>query len=400
MKSGSFSKEKFMGLLHVNLIESFRLVLLHYLYQNLSHSKNSFSDIIENKNSNSPLSEKNSRHNLKKYLLSLLFTALGVVSVAQFPASVDSVYTFMRYNSVHRNSVDWDSVDRMFSERLKNAQTLADTMQCFVMVLESLKDVHSQIYLYNQYFGHYPAFDDSILLRLRPLSEKSRIETNQIHTARPAAGVSYLRVPTFMVSDAQQVNAYAQALRDSVDALCRGRAKGLIIDLRLNGGGNLYPMLSGLGCLLGNRVIGYETNADESIVRTWEINNGNFTLDGYQTTALSNRCDPELESLPVVVITGPATRSSGSMTAIAFKGRENTLFIGEPTASGYTTSNGYFQFAPGLMMNFSVGFVADRNKHLYKTAVDPDHLLPFSDNFENLKADEKVQHAIHCLLHP
>ncbi len=335
---------------------------------------------------------------MKKHLFYLLFILPGATSFAQFPASVDSVYTFIKYNSVHRNSVDWNLIDKQFRKQISAASTLSDTMSCFVKVLESLNDVHTQIYLNNQYYGHYPAFGDSAMARLLPLIEKAGAETNQVQTARPASGIAYLRVPTYMVSDAQQVTAYAQALRDSVEALCREQAKGLIIDLRLNGGGNLYPMLSGLGCLLGNRVIGYETNASDSLVRTWEILNGNFVLGGYQTTSLSEGCLPEQESLPVVVITGPATRSSGSMTAIAFKGRDNTLLIGEPTADGYTTSNSYFQFAPGLVFNFAISFVADRNKHLYKTSVNPDLLLLSADNFENLKEDKKVMYAIRWLL--
>jgi len=62
------------------------------------------------------------------------------------------------------------------------------------------------------------------------------------------------------------------------------------------------------------------------------------------------------------------------MTAIAFKGRSNTIFIGEPTADGYTTSTVYFQFSPNLTMNFATNYVADRNMTIYKSSVNPDIL--------------------------
>ena len=85
------------------------------------------------------------------------------------------------------------------------------------------------------------------------------------------------------------------------------------------------------------------------------------------------------------------------MTAIAFKGRPNTIFIGEPTADGYTTSNGYFQFAPNLTLNFATHYVADRNKSIYKTTVNPDILISQGDNFDDLMVDKKIIYAIKWL---
>jgi len=64
----------------------------------------------------------------------------------------------------------------------------------------------------------------------------------------------------------------------------------------------------------------------------------------------------DCKKIQVVILIGAVTRSSGNMTAIAFKGRPNTYFIGEPTEKGYTTSNGYFQFAFNLTLNFSTNF--------------------------------------------
>jgi len=85
------------------------------------------------------------------------------------------------------------------------------------------------------------------------------------------------------------------------------------------------------------------------------------------------------------------------MTAIAFKGRPNTYFIGEPTAKGYTTSNGYFQFAFNLTLNFATNFVADRNKIIYKESVKPDLLIYRGENFYDLGKDKKIMEALKWL---
>ncbi|MBS1537078.1 MAG: hypothetical protein JST20_04955 [Bacteroidetes bacterium] len=72
-------------------------------------------------------------------------------------------------------------------------------------------------------------------------------------------------------------------------------------------------------------------------------------------------------------------------------------FIGEPTADGYTTSNGYFQFSSNLTLNFATNYVADRNKNVYKTTVNPDLTINQRDNFNDLLNDEKIKAAIKWL---
>lgn len=329
-------------------------------------------------------------------LLLIVFT--HPKSFGQFPVPVDTLYTFIKFNSIHRTSVDWQQIDKSFNDQIKNAQSLRDTMNCFVTVLKSLNDVHSQLYLNNQFYGHYPVFDDSVLARLRPLNDKAVSVTNQVHTEILAKEISYIRIPSFRVYESKHLTDFAQSLADKVHLLSKKGKKGFIIDLRLNGGGNIYPMLSGLGALLGDQIVGYETDINDSIRRTWGIKNGNFIIGGYQTTQVKPRSAPGLKSIPVVVLLGPVTKSAGSMVAIAFKGRPHTFFIGEPTADGYTTSNGYFQFAHNLTLNFATNYVADRNRRVYKTTVNPDFQIQEGDNFDSLLKDEKIKAAIKWLI--
>lgn len=315
----------------------------------------------------------------------------------QLPVQVDSLYTFIKYNSIHRKAVDWNQIDKTFHDQIISSKSLNDTMNSIVSVLKRLNDVHSQIFLNNQYYGHYPGFDDTTLVWLKPLNDKAISQTNQIHTEIIANKIAYIRIPSFQADDSQKINAYGQSLSDSISKLTGKCKNGIIIDLRLNGGGNLYPMLSGLHPLLGNNPIGYETDVNDSIIRTWEIKNGNFVIGGHQVTDIKEKPDHNLEKVPVVVIVGPVTRSAGSMVAIAFKGRPNTYFIGEPTAEGYTTSNGYFQFASNLIFYFATNYVADRTKKVYKAAVNPDLTINQGDNFDNLLEDAKIKAAVKWL---
>ncbi len=329
--------------------------------------------------------------------LFIQFSTINPVQ-GQFTTSVDSVYTFIKSNSIHRNSADWNKIDKQFQENIRNARSIRDTLNCFVFVLEKLNDVHSQIYFKNQYYGHYPSFADTILVKLKPLTELANFYTNKILTRFLTNKIAYVQVPSIQISDPLQINSMAKSLYDSVHYYLEHDATAFILDLRLNGGGNLYPMLSGLSAILGDGIIAFETDIRDSIARIWEIKNGNFWIAGYQTTQLNKlKYHRKGSKLPVVILLGPVTRSSGSMTAIAFKNRPHTLFLGEQAASGYTSSNGFFQFSPELMMNFATNFVADRYFNIYKLNVLPDIIITEGDNFDNLLEDKKINAAIELL---
>ncbi len=331
---------------------------------------------------------------MKYSFICWLFFFFIPAAYGQFPVPPDSLYSLLKSNSIHRNNVDWAAVDATFQKNIKQAGSLNDTMKCFVSVLESLNDVHTQIYLNNKYYGNYPDFEDSTLTWLVPLNDKATALTNKIRTQLLPDNIAYVRVPGFQVYDKNEINRIAQALHDSINKFGSEKIKGFIIDLRLNGGGNIYPMLSGLSAFLGDSIIAFETDINDSIVRAWKIKSGNFIIGGYQTTEISRELNSGFLNLPVVVLTGPVTKSSGSMTAIAFKERPHTIFIGEPTADGYTTSNGFFQLSPGLTLNFATNFVADRKKKIYKTTVDPEIFIYHGDDFENLLNDGKIKAAI------
>ncbi len=91
--------------------------------------------------------------------------------------------------------------------------------------------------------------------------------------------------------------------------------------------------------------------------------------------------------VPVVVLVGPKTASSGEGVMLAFKGRPNTIIMGEPTA-GLITSNNSFPLRPGITMILATGYTQDRS-WLYTAALHPDVLIPDGDDFFDLAHDQR-----------
>ena len=322
-----------------------------------------------------------------------LFIICGSVK-AQFPIAPDVVYDFIKSNSIHRNRVDWGKIDNQFFSAISSAHNLQDTMKAFIGVLQALDDVHSQIYLNNQYYGYWHANEGPGADRLSSLLKRATETSGKVKCDLLENQFAYIRIPAMTAYGPDEVNRYAQMLRDSVDRMSQMKVKGFILDLRLNTGGNMYPMLSGVGHLLGDGDIAYEVDLYDLVASTWKIENGNFVINDFPVTHMDSALVKGLDEIPVVILIGPITASSGSNIAIAFKTRKHTVFIGESTAAGYTTSNGYFQFAPNLVMNFAVNYVADSNLNLYPISVDPDIVIEGGDNFEKLYEDQKIKRAL------
>jgi len=318
---------------------------------------------------------------------------LFVYASGQQRVSVDSVYHLIKVNNVHTRSADWKQIDEGFRKKLAGAKTDVDSIRSLVYVFEQLKDYHSSISYKNNYFSNYPDFDEATMNYLRPLVGLSQSRTNTFTALTLEDQFVYLQIPG-VTAYGEQTAVFAQRLSDTLCKYVQKGTKGIILDLRLNGGGQFSSMASGVAPLLGDIYIGGGINSNNDQIMSFRLKNGNITMNNYPLTAIKHTTSLDLSKLPVVLILGPATRSSGSILAVAFKSRPKTYFIGEPTASGYTTSNDYFYLNENLSLNLSTAFTIDRNNKVYKEVVEPDELLKSPDNFDDIKLDTKVKKGL------
>lgn len=310
--------------------------------------------------------------------------------------NIDSAYSLIKEKSIFSKKADWKQIHTGFTDKLSTAKNGIDSIRSLVYVFEQLGDVHSAITYNGRQYSNYPVFDDTTLQYLLPLVTKSQQQTGIIKKEMLQSKYLYLQVPGIQAWG-EMTNRYAQSIADSLCTVDLKNISGYIIDLRLNGGGQLSAMLSGLNQLLGNSYVGGGVTDNGTEVNRFEIKDDNFTINTVAMTAIKNKCIGNIAGKPVVIIIGPVTRSSGSITAIAFKKRPHTFFIGEPTADGYSTGNDYFYFNPNFSLNLSTLYSQDRKKEVYKKSVHPDLTIKGGDNFDQLSADKKIIAAIEWL---
>ena len=140
--------------------------------------------------------------------------------------------------------------------------------------------------------------------------------------------ILYINLPNHSgvkVSDSLYLHTVFDFLQEHLDG------KGVIIDLRDNPGGNMYPMIAAVSPLLPDGVI----LKFKSLKRTTPID-----LEYVQQ---SNGLAPDKvqkfpKDTPVAILTGDHTASSGEATLLCFRGLDNVRTFGGPTA-GYASAN-------------------------------------------------------------
>jgi carboxyl-terminal processing protease len=316
-------------------------------------------------------------------LCSGLNTAYGQRSETKF--LIDTTIEVMKENAVNSNKVDWPKLKAMALAESKNAVNICDLGVVFRKLLQSLNDFHGTVFCGDSTFKWSrgePEMSDSVKNEWKKgvFLQKEILQGN----------IGYLRVPYMSYVERPELDKKAQALNDSLCELLNKNVKGIVLDLRLNGGGAMFPMMLGLQQLLGEGKIGSFSKKNGE---AWLLHNNGFYLDSNLLVAITPKCLAIQNALPVAVLIGPATGSSGEFLAMAFKKRKNTIFIGNNTA-GYVTSIQGFTINETISLYLSTGYGKDREGKAYTTALMPDISNDGPDSFNDIPNDKKVLAAM------
>ena len=156
----------------------------------------------------------------------------------------------------------------------------------------------------------------------------------------------------------------------------------------------MWPMLTGIGPILGDGAVGSFVAPDGNI--TWFYQDGKTgTRDpaGLETVSLTldDKSVPTTASGPVAVLVDNSTASSAEAITIAFHGRPNTRFFGDHTA-GKSTAVQPFKLDDGAELYLTTAVDADRSGKPYPDGFTPDQMFP-STTVLPLESSDPVVHA-------
>jgi len=192
--------------------------------------------------------------------------------------------------------------------------------------------------------------------------------------AKPQGGrlpqqVGYLDLPGIVGSD-EMLSAYTAMLQDLIRELDQAFLRGWVVDLRRNTGGNMIPMLTGLGPILGEGELGAFVDPDGRAM-PWKYHNGQIHIGEWAGVKYETPYVLKQLHQPVAVLSSCLTASSGELVLLAFYGRAQTRVFGEETA-GVPTANQGMKLKDGAMIHLTIALGADRTGKTYDSPLAPD----------------------------
>jgi carboxyl-terminal processing protease len=269
-------------------------------------------------------------------------------------AAIDTILA----HSLVRDSLDTGSLKSQALEIAGNARNYRECHLAITYLLEALRP-----------FGDHHSFFMS--------PEEVRSWEN---ASAPASGVEYctykrageygyISVPPFHGGNPALMKAYSDSLQNALRVLNNSNIKGWIVDLRNNTGGNMTPMIAGIGPLFNSEKVGFLVDVNGK-KESWGYSKGHYIWE-YDTLMTVQKPVELADRLPIAVLTGPRTGSSGETIVISFIGNAKTRSFGEATW-GLTTGNGSFDLPDGARMMLASTHMVDRNGKVYSGRIEPD----------------------------
>jgi carboxyl-terminal processing protease len=318
----------------------------------------------------------------------MFFYKNSIAQTGEVQFLLDTTLHIFKEKSINTGEVNWAQLQKTVWNK---ASTVTDPYQLGPIIR----------YLYqslNDYHGVF-TYKDSVFRwnrQEKPVSDSIMNEWKKgihIQTLLLSNHIGYLRVPYMSFAGLEGDSKNAQQLNDSLCSLFDKNIKGLILDLRLNGGGAMFPMILGLDQLFIPGQIGHFVTRKRI---NWYIKDNSFLLDTLLMAHINPKCVFNAHALPLVILIGRGTGSSGEFLAISLKSRKHTVYIGNETA-GYITSTEGTQINADAHILLSAGYGADGNGTVYKKALKPDIMINSADKFNNLPDDEKVKLGINWI---
>ncbi len=279
----------------------------------------------------------------------------------------DQALNLMKKEYYEKNSVGWDSLVTEAKRKLALVNTCSDSYAIIEGCFNKMKANHSFIIPVAKTAAYT---NDTSYSQGKP---PAGAMMGEIKSSFADKDIAYLSVPWVCTTNPVICAQLADSLQQLIATLDEKGISKWIIDLRMNTGGNCWPMLAGIGPLLGNSLCGYFvlSNSKAPIsYRDGNAMNGNKVICGVSRKAYTTKIAQKY----MAVLVGPNTSSSGELVALAFKGLPNTELFGEPTA-GFTTANTSFNLLDRSMLVLTIGVEADRAGHICYGRIIPDEII-------------------------
>lgn len=332
-------------------------------------------------------------------LIALIFFPSIIKAQSHSPVIVDSVKSYLdksmniiEANALNSKNVNWKKLRENVYDKASGAKRYEDILPIYPYIFEQIDDHHGSLKYKNKTYSWNKTDGAKVNNTIKVATKKY----SSVRSEKIGKEIGYILIPGNSDFGGQHMDSISREIKNAIAKINDKNIKGWIIDLRINTGGNMYPMIAGLTEFLGEGRVGGFITPTHQPDGDWIIKNGAFYVDSVRVSPVKYQGHPIKKDIPIAILISGNTASSGEMTAITTIGRDKSILIGEPTG-GYTTTNLGFKLNEYSGLNLAVDYASDRNGKVYPKNINPDILVSNGDNFEFLNKDEKVKKAISWL---
>ena len=217
---------------------------------------------------------------------------------------LEEVVRVLQANSINRAAINWVAFKKNLLAQASGAKTIQQAYPAVVFAIVALGDKHS------------------FFVPARPVKgpEAPADKHPPVYLDEPVPkDIGYLRIP-WVVGSQEKLDEYIANVQAQMKERDKRELKGWLVDLRGNRGGNMWPMLVGVGPILGEDTLGYffDSNNTKTV---WRYEKGKALLDGDIQAETVTYYTLKSAKPVVAVLTDTLTASSGEAVAVAFKAR-------------------------------------------------------------------------------
>ncbi len=294
---------------------------------------------------------------------------------------VNEQYSFLNYKSVN-----WDSIYSVYSAKIDNDISNDSLFYVLGDMLNELRDGHVNL-VSNFNISRYditllgPENIDARLVKENYLKHDYYSTGGFRHNFIANNQIAYIRFPSFASSiiDDKEIQYILERYKDT---------KGLIIDIRQNGGGyavNVSKLVS-LFC------------KDERVLYQTQIKTGTGANDfSVLEDVKSEKHEENIYNGKIAVLTDRGSYSASSFFSVCTYAYDNVFLVGDTTGGGLGLPNGG-QLPNGWTYRFSITRTIAVNGENYENGVPPDYTVILSKDSTANGIDNVIEFAVTKLL--
>lgn len=343
---------------------------------------------------------------MKKFLVFFLFS-LSITSCerAFFDEEYDEEDPFVsfdylweqvdrHYSYFEVKNINWVAMKDKYRSQLSQGMPKEQLFSVMGSMLTELRDDHANLESsFNvAFFGVKFEGNDNYDRRIvedNYIGRDYQVSGPFIHDFIANGEIGYIRLSAF-TGTVDKVNL------DYVFGRYQG-AKGLIIDLRENGGGSIRDVFAIVGRLINQNTLVYKSR-----IRNGK---GHDDFSDFEDAIAAVADGPRFANKPAMVLVDRGTYSAGSFTSLAIKALPNVVLMGDTTGGGLGLPNGGY-LPNGWFYRFSItqavtvdqanryeaGQRAQVNAENYENGVPPDIVVSLDRT--DITKDEIIDRAV------